>query len=662
MRFRQVHLDFHTSEKIENIGEKFTKEGFQAALKLGEVDSITVFSKCHHGWAYHPSQANEIHPNLKFDLLGAQIEAAHEIGVNTPVYLSAGLDEKMARRHPEWLIRGKDERITWASDFTEPGYHKFCFSSPYLDYLLEQIKEVCRNYDADGIFLDIVGVSPCCCQNCVSTMLSEGKDPYDDQNILELAEKVYANYTSKVREAIDSVKKGLPVFHNGGHIVKGRRDLAKMNTHLELESLPTGGWGYDHFPLSAAYVRTLGMDYLGMTGKFHSMWGEFGGFKHPNAIRYETALNVAFGSKCSVGDQLHPSGEMDTATYKLLGEGYSRVAKCEEYLDNVTPVCDVAFLSNEIMTTESINEDPLARSGSSDVGCARILLEGKYLFNVIDSEEDFGKYKVIILPDRIICGEELANKLGAFVKGGGKLLATGKSAIKDGKFQFDFGAEYISENGYKPDYIRPMFSLDCLSDAAFIMYSQGQKISLNEGTELAKRENPYFNRTTFEFCSHQHSPSSGEYGGPGMVSGSDGIYIAWEIFSDYANIGSLIAKKVVCHALDLLLADDKTITTNLPAQGIITLMEQKGRLVNHILYGSPVKRGDNVPILGGRVLEVMEDLLPIIETSVSIKTQKPVKKVMLIPENKEIAFENKDGRVSFVIDKFTCHRVVALEF
>ncbi len=102
--FRQVHLDFHTSEAIMNIGSKFSKEQFQRALKLGHVDSITVFSKCHHGWAYHPSEANETHPGLKFDLLGQMIQAAHEIGVKTPIYISAGLDEKMARRHPEWLM------------------------------------------------------------------------------------------------------------------------------------------------------------------------------------------------------------------------------------------------------------------------------------------------------------------------------------------------------------------------------------------------------------------------------------------------------------------------------------------------------------------------------------------------------------------------------
>ena len=42
--FRQVHLDFHTSGAIAGIGSRFSKEQFQKALKLGHVNSITVFS------------------------------------------------------------------------------------------------------------------------------------------------------------------------------------------------------------------------------------------------------------------------------------------------------------------------------------------------------------------------------------------------------------------------------------------------------------------------------------------------------------------------------------------------------------------------------------------------------------------------------------------
>ena len=34
MRYRQVHLDFHTSEKIVEIGKKFNKENFQKALQI----------------------------------------------------------------------------------------------------------------------------------------------------------------------------------------------------------------------------------------------------------------------------------------------------------------------------------------------------------------------------------------------------------------------------------------------------------------------------------------------------------------------------------------------------------------------------------------------------------------------------------------------------
>ena len=53
---RQVHLDFHTSEKIDNIGSKFDKKQFQDCLKKGHINSITVFAKCHHGMMYYPSK------------------------------------------------------------------------------------------------------------------------------------------------------------------------------------------------------------------------------------------------------------------------------------------------------------------------------------------------------------------------------------------------------------------------------------------------------------------------------------------------------------------------------------------------------------------------------------------------------------------------------
>ena len=653
MRFRQVHLDFHTSEHIEDIGKKFDKKQFQTALKKGHINSITLFSKCHHGWAYHPSKANEIHPHLDFDLLGAQIQAAHEIGVKTPVYLSAGLDEKMAHRHPEWLVRNLDESTTWAKDFTEPGYHKMCMSSPYLDYLVKQIEEVCKNYDADGIFLDIAGVQPCYCQNCIAEREELGLNPYDENDVLKHAETVYKRYAEKTRAAVDKYKPNLPLFHNGGHIRQGRRDLVNYNTHLELESLPTGGWGYDHFPFSARYCQGLGVDYLGMTGKFHGSWGEFGGFKHPNALRFEVALAAANGAKCSVGDQLSPSGEMDMVTYDLIGSAYSELEEKEEWLDNVESVADIAIISPEAYVGD-LSTGQMTKVDDSGSGVCRIMLEGKYLFDVIDFESDLSKYKVIILPDVIRADTDFAKRLREFCDCGGKVLATGKSALYENSNEFclNLGAEWIKENPYKPDYFRPLEKIKDMGDTGYIMYGNGEKIRCI-GNELGIRENPYFNRTRAHFCSHQHTPNSCEYGGTGMTEGKDGIYIAWNIFADYAQSGELHLKQMAIFALDRLLDTAKTLKTNLPAQGIVTLMKQNDRLICHLLYASPVKRGNGI--------EVIEDILPIYNVELAIKTDKKINKVYLAPQKEDIDFTYDDGYISVKLDKIECHQMVVFE-
>lgn len=640
MNFRQVHLDFHTSEKIPGIGEKFDKRQFQNALIAGHVNSITIFAKCHHGWMYYPSKVGSIHPGLKFDLLKAQIEAAHEIGVKTPIYLSAGLDEQILHIHPEWRNQNKEHMF---SNFAIPGYHLTCFNTPYLDLLLAQIKEVCENYDADGIFLDIVGVRQCCCDSCLKEMIKRGMNPNSDEDLTALGEEVYANYYKKVRETIDSVKPGLPVFHNGGHIVQGRRDLAHANTHLELESLPTGGWGYDHFPMSARYVQNFGMEYLGMTGKFHTSWGEFGGFKHPNALRYEVALSAAHGAKCSIGDQLSPDGHMDMSTYDLIGKAYAELEEKEPWLDNVSPVCDIAVLSNEAMNGERLPD--------AEVGAGRILIEGKYQFSIVDKEVPLDGFKLLILADNIVLDDEFEKRLKDFVNKGGKILASGKSAVSDGKFCFNFGAEYIGKSEYKPSYIRPL--IDNKNESDFIMYTACQKIKATDGKVLAEAVVPYFNRTAGHFCSHQHTPSSGRVDGAGIVSGKDGIYIAWNIFSDYAQKGEFIAKKTVMQCIDLLLGDEKVLVTNLGSMGVATLLEQKDRYIAHLLYAVPTKRGKNI--------EIIEDIYPVNDVELAVKVKENVKRVYLAPQNTDVDFTVDNGYVKVKGIKVDCHQMVVFD-
>lgn len=658
MRFRQVHLDFHTSEAVPGIGSSFSKQQFQQMLKLGHVDSITVFSKCHHGWAYHPSEANRMHPHLDFDLLGAQIEAAHEIGVKTPVYLSAGLDEKLAREHPEWLCRKANEQTRWVPDFLTPGYHEFCMNTPYLDMLIAQIEEVVTRYDADGIFLDIVGVRECYCQHCIRSARAQGIDPRQRAEMKQLWENTYARYAERTNAAVHKHKPGLPVFHNGGHIAQGRRDLAHRNTHLELESLPTGGWGYDHFPLSARYAQGLGLDVLGMTGKFHLSWGEFGGYKHPNALRYETALSIANGARCSVGDQLPPDGLMDEATYRLIGEAYREVEAKEAWCANTANIADIALLTVE---AAGFVQEGEGRCPKPDQGAVRMLLEGNWLFDIVDLESDWNKYAVLILPDRIRLSDELSKRLSAYVAGGGRLLATGQSGLSldDSGFALDFGARWIGPNPYLPDYWAPGQAIaggNLSAGTGYVVYTEGQQIEAAGGTVLGERENPYFNRDVFHFCSHRHTPNSRSSGGPGMVEGAAGIYIAWAVFEDYAQNGSLFLRETVSQALARLLAGRRTLSVSLPAQGVTTIQAQQeeNRWVHHLLYASPVRRGKSV--------EIIEDIVPLYDVSAEVRIDRPLERVYLAPQMTELSYTEQDGVVAYTVPKLECHQMVVLQF
>ncbi len=641
--FRQVHLDFHTSGAIDGVGSAFDKEEFKSTLAAGHVNSITVFAKCHHGYSYYPSEVNEPHPGLKINLLGQQLEACREAGVRAPVYISAGLDEKEAVKHPEWILRYTSNGTY---DFVHDAhYHTLCFNSGYLDKLLAQIDEVMRFFNPEEIFLDICDERPCYCVKCLKDMKAKGLDPNKEEDVKAFSRFVYAEYCRKVKEVVRKYNKDTVIFHNAGNIPMGRRDFAAHDDHLELESLPTGGWGYDHFPMSAAYCRNLGKEYIGMTGKFHTTWGEFGGFKHPNALIYETALSLALGAKCSVGDQLHPIGKLNPSTYNLIGKAYSQVEKKEKWCFDTVSVADVAVLS--ALSTGAKKE---GSNSMSDVGANRILLEKKYLYDFIDTECDFGKYKLLVLPDEVKCDDALKAKLTAYIEKGGKILASGSS--------FAPGIKTDGLDEFCPDYMQPADEEGFVNGVTqYVMYNGSYKFTSDESFRtVAYRVNPYFNRTPEHFSSHQHTPDMPGTLTEGAVISENIGYISWNVFRDYALKGELHCKELVSKMLDALIGNERTLeVSGLPDRGIATLryQEKESRYIAHLLFTHTSVRGKNI--------EIIEDTVPVFNVKVSVKLGKKPCSVTLVPENKPLDFSFENGVLSFTVPEINIHSMTEIK-
>jgi hypothetical protein len=673
LRFRQIHLDFHTSPNIPGIGEKFDKKRWQETLKAAAVDSITLFSKCHHGWSYHPTAVGKIHPHLGFDLLRAQYEATKEAGINAPVYLSAGVDNLASHAHPEWREVNKDGTYTgWAQRVLQPGFHMMDFHSPYLDYLCEQIREAVRLYpDCDGIFLDIIMQDQSCGRWSLDFMQANGLDPEKEEDRRESSRMALEKYYQHTTGAAKSLRPDMPVFHNAGHIPRGRHDIFPYFSHLELESLPTGGWGYDHFPMSAKYTCNLPLDFLGMTGKFHTTWGEFGGYKHPNALRYECGAMLAFGAKCSVGDQLHPSGALDPSTYEIIGGAYREVESKEPWCRGAEQVFDLGILSSEA-------ENHTHRDAPSDEGACRVLLESHFLFGLIDRTMDFARFKALVLPDDIRIDADLKAKLDGYLAQGGKLILSGESGLwKDrAEFAFDLGAEYSGPSPYAPpagepnrghDYLLPVPGLRAPFVAMpEIMYERSQRIRVTNGESLGQIFDPYFNRTWDRFCSHQHTPNQEEPSGfdCGVCHGRI-LYFAHPVFRHYRSYGAVAYREFVVRAIRAFLGETLGVRTNLPSTARITLTAQPGedRHVLHLLYAPTVSRGGVMELSGGTTsggknVEVIEDLPALHDIEVTLAT--PFRRARLVPQGTELPVEQSATHSILRLPAFSCHQMIEL--
>jgi hypothetical protein len=462
----------------------------------------------------------------------------------------------------------------------------------------------------------------------------------------------------------------MPVFHNSGHIPRGRHDILTHFSHLELESLPTGGWGYDHFPMSAKYACNLPFDFLGMTGKFHTTWGEFGGYKHPNALRYECAAMLAFGAKCSVGDQLHPNGTLDPSTYEIIGEAYREVAAREPWYRDAKQVFDLAVLSSE---AESISH----HESLPDEGASRVLLESHFLFGLVDRTMDFNHYKALVLPDDIRIDAELKAKLDAYLTNGGKLILSGESGLwKDrAEFAFDLGATYEGLSPCYPpdnepnrghDYVLPLQEFRApFVNRPQVMYERSHRIRATKGESLGQIFDPYFNRTWEHFCSHQHTPNQAEPSGfdCGVRHGNI-LYFAHPVFRHYRTYGAVANREFIARAIRSFLGESISLTTNLPSTARVALTSQpeEKRHVLHVLYAPAIHRGGGIRLLGGKGIEVIEDLPLLPGAEITLRPSSSVTAARLVPQDVPLPIETTGDRITLRLPEFSCHQMIELSF
>ena len=653
---RQVHLDFHTSPDIDGIGKKFDKKKFQDVLRLGNINSITVFAKCHHGLCYYPTTVGKMHPHLDFDLTGAMVDAAHEIGVRAPVYITAGWSDQDAKEHPEWISKNKDGSEITSDNFeklTDPdapklhcAWQTLCLNdgSEYTKHIYDLTEEICQRYDAlDGLFYDIciVGSPRCYCDSCLSGMKKKGIDIDDDAAVFDYYVEKRSAFMKKCGEILKKYHPDATIFFNSGGANQYKPQYHGFQTHYEMEDLPTAWGGYNKLPLRAKYFNNLGKPTLAMTGKFHLDWGEFGGFKPKEALKYEIALMATYGVGASIGDHLHPDGEPEKETYKSIGYAY-------DYLEKIAPYCyggkSVANLGL------FVSNDPCANEGIS-----QILSENQLDYEVV-TEENVESFDTIIVANGARPTEKELSAIKKHLSLGKGLVVIGNALLNTGKFLVDFGVKYLGEAEFDCDYICSDDTKDRLPGAPMLCRIPSHRISAEGQDVLAYAIDPYFSRTAAHFCGHKNTPhNKASARRPAIVKSQKTVYLAHPMPDEYYLYGSIYNKRYFMKALDSVYSGAPIKVKGLMSEGKFRAIKQESesRYCINVTYASPSKRG---------AAEIIEDIVPIYNIEFSASLPERIKKVVLPLSGKEIPFEYEDQTLRFTLQKLDCHETIILEY
>ncbi|MEM2144299.1 MAG: alpha-L-fucosidase, partial [Candidatus Jordarchaeaceae archaeon] len=408
--YRRNLLDMHIEDWDERFLSKFDPKKYVELLKLAHVKSTMFYANSHVGLCYWPTKTGQMHRGLKGrDILGELITLCHKEGIDVVIYYSVVYNNWAYSQHPDWRLTYLNG--TGSRDRPGPaGRYGFCCpNSPgYRKFVVDQIEELCKNYDFEGVFFDMTfwpGV--CYCINCkerykqeIGAELPTKIDWYDPAwlNFQKMREKWITEFTALCTNAVKKYKPEAALEHQCSSVVRTWIRGVDNTSFAEQFDFTAGdfygGILQQSFICKMFYNLTKRMPFEFHTSICYPSLGDHTTVKSKNQIRSQVFMTLAHHGAFNIIDAIDPEGTVEKKRYKIIGEIYNEVRQYEDFLYG--ELCqDVAvyFSSDSKMNFEengkitsqevidSIRNLPLAHVKAA-LGAANILRTGHIPFGV----------------------------------------------------------------------------------------------------------------------------------------------------------------------------------------------------------------------------------------------------------------------------------------
>ncbi|MEM2930375.1 MAG: alpha-L-fucosidase [Thermoproteota archaeon] len=675
--YRRNLIDMHIEDWDERFLSQLDPKNYVKMLKLAGVKSAMVYANSHVGYCYWPTEIGRMHRGIKGrDILGEIIGLCHKEGIDVVVYYSLVFNNWAYEQHPEWrIIRvdGKQPRV-WGGRYgvccpNSPGYRKF---------VTDQIEELCRNYDFEGVFFDMTfWPTVCYCPNCKGRYREEtGEDPpivinWNNPSWIRFQrkrEEWLAEFASLVTSAVKKYKPEASVEHQ--YSTAPASWIFGVTSSLSRQCDYVGGDFYggvlqQSFICKLYYNLTPNMPFEFMTSICYPGLGEHTTVKSRELIEAQAFLTIAHNGAFLIIDAIDPIGTLDERRYHMIGDIYRKLSKYEKYLGG--ELCqDVAiyFSFNSKFDFAENGKKVFEASGFGErtphldaaLGAAESLRTNHIPFGVITDLKRLSRFQVVILPNVLMLSDEEVEAIREYVATGGSVYLS-KFTLKS-KLSEILGVTHMEETSEKFTYVAPTeegkMLLPGVTKEYLLSIPDSQikaEFSSKEGA-IATIVLPYTKPDDPSKFASIHSNPPGIYTNhPAIACRNFGKgRIVWSSASieTYA-VRNIRHRSIFAHTVKSLAQKPLSFEANAPECVEIIQFHKPGEkkyLINIVNFQS----------------EIGLPNIPVYDILLKLKIEDTPLRVISLPDEGSIPFEYKEGYIFIKVPIVQTFRMLALEY
>lgn len=455
--WRRAVIDMHIPDWDPAFLSKFDPKHYAAMLVRSRAQSIVCYCQSHVGLFNYPTKVGRQHAGFEGrNMMKEMIDACHEKDIAVQLYCSLVFDRYAADTHPEWRMR------TWNGKFQgEGGRHGvLCINSPYREYVRSFTQEICNEFDFEGIRFDMTFWPWLCfCENCQARFDKEvgGEIPrtvnwLDERWVAfqRSRERWLVEFANIATSTVRRLKPTASVEHQSSSyplnwmfgVTEG---LVRENDFLQ------GDFYGDQ--LQGSFVRKL-LDRLtpkrpfGYETSFSVALQDHTAMKSEALLEAKASAAIADSAAFIFIDAINPDGTVNYRAHDRMGKVFEALMPYYEHLGGQR-VEDVAiYYSLESKFNMAGNGREVSSPDTSDthtqaaMQVAARLIRAHVPFGVITKSkiDQLDRFQVLVLPNVHLMDAEECETIRQWVRGGGKLIATGGSSLvtKQGKKLDDF--------------------------------------------------------------------------------------------------------------------------------------------------------------------------------------------------------------------------------